>query len=672
MRRNFSWVGAVVLGLAAACTARSDYTDPTTSVQGAVSSPGDAPSSSSGAPSPSSSSDTPASAPSSASATFPNTDDGKPIMQLGLDGIAYWSLEDKFLNLLQSSGYAWAAHGEWNSGLADMSFAELYNAGVIDKTTMLPTRLPAGYDGGKGFIASGLFRFGARYYPDYYAGTYVFDWQGDADARCGFGKPTVHVNAHRIECVYPANDTGWARVELTRIGAGFSNPRLYRKEDEAAINAGEIFSPKYVALLSQYKVLRMMDVAQTNTTWIRKVSELSTKQMFGWGSNPARNADAPDLPRGAPLALMVDLAVKTDTALWINVPPLLGAPDGIEDAQYQSDALAIRAFGQANFDAVAASPEWRNYADKVAAALASENYPKNYTLYQEIGNEIWNFANPFWRMTNYYWGMGDALKAKNPDASGESFRYALGWLTANYAVQFDAALRAAGRADQAWTIVLAGQHVYLGRTTAALQGAKDYFTANGLDPAVWMKKIGVSTATYYNGIYDLSTGLFPAADDAARDAQWLGAIASDPVGLRKRFADFMISGTCKLCIPQIVADRDAQKAEAEKFGATFVGDYEGNSHLVVPSSLKAEPAFIAWLRDFLLSDEAGRIDAAWAEALYSEDDKAMLANFVSVGPFVIDASGKFDPADHPWIDGFWTDLPDGTGRNRALKPFLRN
>ena len=353
------------------------------------------------------------------------------------------------------------------------------------------------------------------------------------------------------------------------------------------------------------------------------------------------------MKRGAPLAVMVDMAVQSNTALWLNVPPIMGAPDAIEDAKYQDVGAKddLKAFTKSNFDAIEGSPEWRGYADHVVAALESENYPKNYVLYQEVGNEIWNFGNPFWRMTYYYWGLGDALKEKT-SASGESFRYALGWMTANYAVQFDAALKAAGRDDQQWSMVLAGQMVYLGRTTTALEGAKDYFVAHGLDADVWMKKIGVSTASYYNGIFDLSNGLFPAADEASRDAQWMAAIASDPQGLMTRFADWVISSTANSqTIPSTADFRAQQKAEAEKFGAYFLGDYEGNSHLQVPASLKANPAFIAWLRSYLLSDQAERVDTAWVEAMQNAAPDAVIANFDSIGPFVVDSSGKFAPAD---------------------------
>ncbi|HXI86185.1 MAG TPA: hypothetical protein VNH64_01905 [Parvularculaceae bacterium] len=648
MRWHFSGAGFIFLAFLAACTARSDEINST--VPGAIggtTDPGSTP-----PPPPS-----PAPAPSG---TFPNTDDGKPIMQLGLGPIAYYWLEDPFLNLLEVSSYSWTARG---GATADMDFNALYKAGLVDRTTMLPTAIPSGY----AYMTSGLFRAGARTYPDYYAGTYVFDWSGDADARCGFNAPTRKVSSNRIECDYSAANKDWARIELTRVTSTFKNPRLYRKEDEAAINAGGVFSAKYLGLLSGYKVIRTMDVQGTNGSWIRKAAELSTKTMFGWGSSAGRNADIPELPRGAPLALLSDLAVATRTALWLNVPPVMGAPDAIEDAQYQTDANAIKAFGAANLDTIAGSPEWRGYADAVVSALKTENYPTSTMVYQEIGNEIWNFANPFWRMTYYYWGMGEALKART-GAGGEGFRYALGWLTANYAVQFDAALRAAGRDNQAWTIVLASQNAYLGRTTAALQGAKDYFVSAGLDPAVWMKKIGVSTATYYNGIFDLKTGLFPAADEATRDAAWAAAIAADPAGLMTKFADWVISGSGQEGLTNVVAMRAQQKAEAEKFGAVFIGDYEGNSHLQVPASLQASPDFIAWLRSYLLSADAERVDQAWVEALYSEAPNAIIANYESIGSFIVDGSGKFEPATHPWIDGFWT---DDTGRDKAFAPYLR-
>ena len=265
MRRNLTGIGFIVLGFVAACTARSDYADPTDPppIEGSAGGGGGG-----GTASPTGS-------------VFPNTDDGLPIMQIGLQWIDYANLEDKFLNILQSTGYAWHAEAP-GSGAPNMSFADLYKAGLINKTTMLPTGVPAGYE----YVSSGLFRWGARYYSDYYAGTYVFDWEGDADARCGFNQPTTKVNSHRIECTYTAGNHDWGRIELTRVTSSFSNPRLYRKEDETAINSGEIFTSKFLGLLSGYKVIRMMDVQATNTSWIRKASELTSKTQFGWGPAP--------------------------------------------------------------------------------------------------------------------------------------------------------------------------------------------------------------------------------------------------------------------------------------------------------------------------------------------------------------------------------------------------
>lgn len=589
-------------------------------------------------------------------------------MEIGIGRATYGDYEDPYLDLLHQADLQWEASRNWPNNNDKKTYSQMLAAGEIDRTTWIPNRIPAGYD----YVSTPLFRAGARDYPAYYAGTYVFEWDGDGDARCGFGVATTTVSANRIECTYAAGDTNWSTVEITRMGAGFSNPRLYRKENETLIKSGEIFSPAWVKLVSGYKIVRAMDAVDTNSSTVVKTSQLATSAMIPWSAQTTPLDGDVSAPRGTPIDVLFKLAVKTNTALWLNTPPLLGAPAAADDYKWFSDPDGLRALATANYSSILASPEWRSYADRIVSTMVASGYPKNHVLFQELANEIWNFGGPsFSRSTRYYWGLGEAI----PNYQGEAFRYALGYLTANYAVAFADALQAAGRSDQAWVIVLASQNDYLARTEWSLMGFKRYFEDRGMDPAPWLARTGVSTASYFYGVTDKTTGLFKASDDATRDQMWLDAIQTDPQGLMKKATDWFLTtpdSAGAQSVPHVIARRVDQKALAESYGAFFLGDYEGDNHdtLGEAPNLKTNPVFVNWMEDYRRSDEFERANKGWIDALLAQDPNAVIANYYSVGAF--DPQGS-DPNDaslaDPWIDGFWT---DNTGRMRALDQYLRH
>ncbi len=603
--------------------------------------------------------------------TFPNTADGLPLTQLGLNGIAYWVYEDQFLNLLKQSDYAFAASRNWPDGTTQ-SFEDMYAAGLIDKETMVPTAIPESFS----MVRTGLFRGGARYWPEYYAGTYVFDWEGDAAARCGFSAPTRKVGTNRIECDYPATDTNWSNIELTRIGSGFKNPRLFRKENEALINAGVVFDPKWLSLIARYKIIRTMDIQNANNSWMRSVDESAKKSFLAWGANDSYSATAAALgiKRGIPLEALFDMAVASDTALWLNVPGILGAPQVFIDevgalSAWQTGQTWIRARAKENAQEIIASPEWRNYADEIARSMKAANYPASKTLYVELWNEVWNTAHPWWKMTFYNSGLAEGIGG----VEGLPYRYGYGYMTAMFAVHLDAALKAAGRADQSWVMVLAGQNANPETTRSALLGFKRYFKEKGIDPAPYLARLGVSTASYFYDAMamDLKTGLFPAESDAARDAQWLAAIKADPEGLARRLTDRIAAAPASTFggIAWAAQMRAAHEKLSLDAGAFFLGDYEGHDHFMPPGSLGANPIFVNWFEDWRSGPEGERLTKAWADALLAQNPNAVLSNYHSIGARDPEGASKSDnQLASPWIDA----APgEENGRTRGLEHFLR-
>jgi hypothetical protein len=591
---------------------------------------------------------------------FPNTDDGKPVTQLGLFAVCYWCPEDQFLNLFKTHDVEWTAEGGPSTAPL-MEPPALWKAGLIDKTTMVPTKVPTGYR----FIRSSLYRNSGKAYPDYYAGTYVFDWEGEPGTEAKCGGTTRKISANRIECDFPPN-TGAGRIELYKIGPGFKNLRLYRIENEAALNRGEVFDPKWLAHVGRYKIIRTMDIEDSNGSWVRSVDELTNKSSLHWGVRQSWNAKATEagLPRGYPVEALFDMAVASDTALWMTVPGILGAPDVFVDPvemanlnAWQTGQAWVRAKAKEHAQAIIASPEWRKYADEIVRSLIASGYKTNYTLYVELWNEVWNTGGGFWRMTYYNTGLAEGIGGVEAFAS----RYGYGYMTAHFAVHFAEALKAKGR-TQEWVSVLAGQNANPETTRAALLGFKRYFKDHPeIDSAPYLKRLGVSAASYYGGVFDRGTVIDGLSDDEYK-TNFLSRIASDPQGLKTALTKHILEGPASKVgtLAFIIAKRAEHQRMAEAAGAFYVSDYEGGDHSTLPGIVANDPIVKAFVHSWRYGPDGERITKAWADALIAQNPKAGLANYYSIG--------QPTPAS-PWLDG---GPGEETGITRGLAPYLRN
>lgn len=597
--------------------------------------------------------------PPTAGAAAPSTADGRPIMQIGLTGFNYYDLADPFLDVTkQIDAKLSAAYAD-----RDATGDEVLAAGVIDPETFLPTKM-----GPFSRYFLGVFAFGSDFFPKAYAGTWVIDWVGKANPSVLWCDARVKSRqAGRLEVELSAANTHFCGVQVTDVDATLKQFRIYRKSDEARLAAGEIYSERFLNYVRRYKVIRTMDWQQTNLNGARSVSQLKSTKAARFSTPPQEWAGQPLNGYGMPIAYLVRLARQTDTALWMTAPGFLGAPAAADDilrdkGDWQKRALDYRALGKANARAIIASTEWDRYADEVVRALKDEQYPADRMFYLELGNEIWNTAGGFYESTNYYWGMGDALFPGGDGGPRDGYGYA----SARMAEAFDAALARAGR-SQAYTIVLAGQNPNPSTSERALMRFKSYFVERGRDAAPWLARVGVSTASYY---YNSTTpqGAFqpPAGQDYA--AAFLNEIRRDRAGFMKRIVDWSITGgpggMGDGSLPFVVEMRKQHEAVAARYGARFIGDYEGESHETGPQQLASNADYVKFMKELRYGSEGERMTRAWVEALRAQNPNAMIANFVGVSEGNSPRAGLLTP----WQDCYYGET---CGRERALEPYLR-
>jgi len=606
-------------------------------------------------------------------AKFPSTDDGKPLMQLGIYPWWYANQEGPFLDLARLGD-----EGGWKDRRGK-SFADLWAEGFIDKATGHPKAIPSG-----GFLEGRHFREGSIANPAYYAGTYVVEWTGDAD---------IAVHPLGVECATPTQedclvtapaDASGGRIEarfaptrrelswinIWRLGpGGLKSLKIYRKENEARVKAGEIFDPAWIAHARRYKILRFMDVQDASRARPFHAGDFMGPAYQGYPNlNYAFDARMQDAPKQWPFELLFRASVATDTAAWVHVAGLPGATAKLSDATGDVYA-AWKSAGQNDFRAILVSPDWAAYMDGIVRGLIASNYPADRMVYLEPWNEVWNYGPPWGVMTAFCDGLSNGL-GSNP-AAIIPWRYGYGYMTAHVMVAFDAALKRAGR-KQAWTIAM-GTHLALDeQAKAGFKGFKAYFAERGGDPAPWLRHVGLAVGSYYSEAFAIEPhGFMPAATPAEHRAKWRAAIDADPAGLAKRRADWTISDPQKRMgtIPWIVLTRTMNQKAAEEAGAYFLGDYEGEAHDVMPDHLKADPKIVNWAEAFTVGAEGERVTKAWVDAMKKQNPKAVIANYLSIGTLDPEGNSPTDAAiANPWFDGFHG---EANGRTRGLSGALR-
>ncbi|MEQ1930352.1 MAG: hypothetical protein ABL957_07445 [Parvularculaceae bacterium] len=613
------------------------------------------------------------SAPTVLPARFPNTSDGKPVTQLGLYWWRPWNLEEPFIDITKQNSARWVAYRA--NGGDRMEFADLWQRGYIDKTTLYPKAIPPGYAS----IGGGRVRHGAYLIPSAYSGTYVLEWEGDADLAVNIQPCSVvlrincfrKISATRLEATYDGASSLLTDWSITRIGSsGLKRVRIFRKENEMLLKTGRILDPRFAAHARQYKILRFMDVLDASQARPFHTGDFAKFAQATWSPEWETDyAKTPDAPKLASFEAIFRTSVETDTAAWVNVAGLPGAPALFNELAAQtSDPVRWREACRANLQTIISSPDWGAYMDEIVRNLSAAKYPTNRMVYLEPWNEVWNWGGPWARMTHCSDGVKDALTGSNYAGPGMPLRYGFGYLAAHAMVEFDKALTRAGR-RQAWTLALASQMAWDQVTIGSLEGFRRYFADRGVDPKPWLRNVGVSTASYYNGVFSRTEGLIGAVSDAEHLQKWKSQILADPDGLARRRADWTIGNSNAAAIAGMIVQRKRHQSIAQSYGAYFLGDYEGESHELLPAYLASDPVVVNWAERFIAGSEGERLTRAWAEALRAQNPTAVISNYMSIWPRDPEGESLTDAKfTDPWFDGYYGDQ---SGRTRGLADILR-
>jgi hypothetical protein len=558
---------------------------------------------------------------------------------LGLGFSAPFNLEEPFINMAQTRGAEW----KFETGAREkLEGVEAIRAGYLDPATFMPTKKSRSAE----HAAAGVYFPGAQKFRDYYADAYVLDWRGEAR---GFmsrweekapGERTDNSVTYRLK-PYQVSEGG---LRFSSIGDGFGGVRLYRKKYASLLDRGEIWNPAFIDYVGRYDIVRTMDIQSTNNSQVRRFDQIATMEE-PWGQRATISWPEPPF-FGAPYEILFNLGVKADVAIWLTIPPEIGAAVSPADPSLRRkdkptrlDFERFKATTAANAKKTMASGEWDIFAREFADRYLASGYPRERPLYVEIGNEIWNLASGFAVSSNYAIGIAKGL---NPEWK---IGHGYGALTARFMVALEKEF-ASRKVRPNIVYVVASHTANPWRTKQALDGLAAYLRILGAEPKALLPKTGVAVTNYYGNFNALGAALFGSDEPDVYAPLWIEAVEDDPEALGARISAHLKNAGAaeKLTAAWIAARWAEHRAVAAKAGSRFIGAYEGGSHLVPPRQLTKSEAFLRWWQAYHWGADGADLARSVNQKLIDAFPGAIIANYESIGEIRPGA---------PWIDGHY-------------------
>ncbi|WP_072747131.1 hypothetical protein [Oceanicella actignis] len=226
-----------------------------------------------------------------------------PAIAINLSPLNDWSVEMPFLDLMKNARPFWANQsGQWSS----MSHEQLESSGYLDENGW-PTAIPAGMEGINAFWDWSQPEAAATR-----AGTYVITYKGEGQITVPFGGTIVSSEPGRIVFENPNGGPFMLRIVSTDpngTGEYLRDISVVKAEHEELHEAGAIFNPEFLEVVSDFRQFRFMDWMETNNSVVADWSERTTFEDAHWTGE-----------QGPPVEVMVRLANEAGVDPWFNIP----------------------------------------------------------------------------------------------------------------------------------------------------------------------------------------------------------------------------------------------------------------------------------------------------------------------------------------------------------------
>lgn len=265
--------------------------------------------------------------------------DGVPSLGMGLNGIADWSTQHPFVDMMKSAR-GWVGHTA--EGWGAISTVELRAGGYLDENDW-PVRVPEEATALEAVLLTDQ-------NPDqsWLRGSYVLRYEGTGELKLSGRAKRVRYDEHEVGFFYePGEGVVGVRITETSADDPIRNISVVKEELVPLWEAGALFNPLFLDTIQDVREIRFMDWMMTNgspvMTWEdRPVMELSTWSEWG-----------------VPLEVMIRLANVIGADPWFTMP-------------HQADDAYVRQF----------------------AEMVERDLDPGLKAYVEYSNEVWNQIFP--------------------------------------------------------------------------------------------------------------------------------------------------------------------------------------------------------------------------------------------------------------------------------------
>ena len=171
----------------------------------------------------------------------------RPLVQLGLTGVNYYSREDPFINHLLQGGN-WGVSNDQTPKpitIKDLTFNQ-------HGLPLVPRSFTGRIHTAPCFVnAQGPEAFAQ------YTGKWIVDWEGNGDIDLDLFNFRNTIKKYKNSITFEMNAPTTLWLVLRRSSPSMRNVRMYRESDSSAINAGEIFRKPFLDSVSRYDCLRI-------------------------------------------------------------------------------------------------------------------------------------------------------------------------------------------------------------------------------------------------------------------------------------------------------------------------------------------------------------------------------------------------------------------------------
>ena len=232
-------------------------------------------------------------------------------MGINLAGVTYYSTEFPFINNFLTASQ-WITHSDTSWDTNEEQYANLDANGWPISLTSVNESSRQQYNSLGVVLFLGGFNTSNGYYP---SGRYIVLYDGRGTLSYGLDATLMSRSPGRdVINVVPSKNGIDLRITVTdpkHTGDYIRNVRLVTADNEAAIKAGQIFSPMFLQLIQPFRALRFMDWFQVNGSTLRLWSDrpLPTQAFFG-------------TRKGVPIEIAVQAANAISADAWLNVPAM--------------------------------------------------------------------------------------------------------------------------------------------------------------------------------------------------------------------------------------------------------------------------------------------------------------------------------------------------------------